>query len=143
MPPGHPTATLKGMRVLLVALLAIGVAFAIYYHSMRKIATIDQGTAPTQAINLTAVRMDLLEIAQAERTFVTLNSHCASMDELVSSHSLRFERAEREGYRYTVACSGSDADFTITAQHAAAPEGSPVRYPSLAIDRGMEVREVN
>src|SRR5215468_5532753 len=105
------------MRALIGTLVVIGVAFLLYHHSMKKMATTDQATAPTQAINLTAVRMDLLEIAQAERTFVTLNSHCATMDELVSSHSLRFERAEREGYTYSVACSGSDPDFTVTARH--------------------------
>lgn len=50
-------------------------------------------------------------------------------------------RTERDGYSYTVDCSG--ADFTVTARHAPAPAGSHFRYPILAIDQSMNVREVN
>jgi hypothetical protein len=71
-----------------------------------------------------------------------LNDHCASLDELISSHSLTMERPERDGYSYTIQCSGT-ADFTAIARHAPAPEGSPIRYPTLAIDHTMQVREVN
>jgi hypothetical protein len=130
------------VRALAAILVAVGLGFAVYHYSLKKIPTTDEGTAPTQAINLTAVRMDLLQIAQAERTFATLNSHCATMDELLSSHSLSMQRPEREGYTYTVACSGSDADFTVTARHSPAPQGSPIRYPTLAVDQSMEIREL-
>src|SRR5215469_2439463 len=106
---------------LLLALAAAGLGAYFYFKQMPKT---DEGTAPTQAINLTGVRMDLLQIAQAERTYAAMNSHCATMDELISSRSLNMQRLEREGYTYTVACSGSDADFTVTARHSPAPEGS-------------------
>jgi len=103
--------------------------------------TTDEGTAPTQAISLTGVRSDLLQIAQAERGYIATNGHCASLDELISSNSLSMTRTVRDGYSYMVECSGGD--FTATARHAPAPDGSPIRYPALAIDAGIQVRELN
>ena len=101
----------------------------------------DAGTAPTQTISLTGVRADLLQIAQAERMYIAQNGHCATLDELTSSNSLGMARSERDGYSYSIECSGGD--FSVTARHAAAAAGSPIRYPTHAIDQAMEVREVN
>ena len=129
------------MRALAALLVFVGIAFGIYQYSLKKIPTSDPGTASTQAISLTGVRGDLLQIAQAERSFTALNDHCASMGELISSNSITMRRPERDGYSYTVQCSGTD--FTATARHAPAPKGSPIRYPTLAIDQTMQVRELN
>ena len=129
------------MRALMGLVIAAAIVLAVYYGYLKKMPATDQGTTPTQAISLTGVRMDLLQIAQAERAYAALNSRCASLDELLSSHSLSMERPERDGYSYTVECSG--ADFTATARHAAAPEGSPIRYPALAVDQTLQVHEVN
>jgi hypothetical protein len=101
----------------------------------------DEGTAPTQAISLTGVRGDLLQIAQAERGYIAQNGHCTPLGELISSNSLAMSRLERDGYTYSVECSGGD--FSVTARHAPAAAGSPIRYPTLAIDQNMSVREVN
>lgn len=101
----------------------------------------DEGTAPTQAISLTGVRSDLLQIAQAERAHIALNGHCASLDELISSSSLSVPRIGRDGYTYSVECSG--AEFTATARHLPAPAGSAIRYPNLAVDTSMQVSETN
>src|SRR3981189_2460906 len=129
------------MRALAGVLLAAAILFGIYHFYLKKMPTTDEGTAPTQAISLTGVRSDLLQIAQAERGYVATNGHCASLDELVSSNSLSMSRNERDGYFYSVECSGGD--FTATARHSPAPAGSPIRYPNLAIDATMQVREVN
>ncbi len=128
------------MRVLAAMLVFVGVAFGIYQYALKKMPTPDPGTAPTQAISLTGVRGDLLQIAQAERGFTALNDHCASLDELISSNSITMQRPERDGYSYAVQCSGGD--FTVTARHPSAPDGSPIRYPTLAIDQTMQVREL-
>lgn len=119
--------------LLVVAILAI----CIYFY-FKKMPITDPGTAPTQAISLTGVRTDLLQIAQAERTSVATNGHCSSLDDLLSSGSLTMARAERDGYTYQVSCSG--AEFQVTAQHPPAPEGSPIRYPTLSIDSNMEIK---
>ena len=101
----------------------------------------DEGTAATQAITLTGVRADLLQIAQAERVNIATNGQCTSLDELISSSSLSITRTERDGYSYTVECSG--ASFTATARHLPAPAGSPIRYPNLTVDSSLEVHEID
>lgn len=129
------------MRALAVILVAAAFLFGVYHFYMKKMPTTDEGTAPTQAISLTGVRSDLLQIAQAERGYIALNSRCASLDELISSNSLSVPRTARDGYTYSVECSGGD--FAVSARHLPAPEDSPIRYPNLAIDTSMQIREIN
>ena len=121
-------------------LVFVGLAFAVYYFYLKKMPTTDEGTAATQAISLTGVRSDLLQIAQAERGNIALNSKCLSLDELISSGALAVSRKERDGYTYQVNCSGSD--FQVVAEHPAALAGSGIRYPKLAIDGTMQIQEV-
>jgi hypothetical protein len=128
------------MRSILGLVVAAALFFVIYRVYLKQMPTTDSGTAPTQAISLVGIRSDLLQIAQAERGYIASNGHCASLDELVSSNNLNMGRAERDGYTYTIECSGGD--FTATARHAPAPAGSPIRYPNLAIDSTMDVHEV-
>ncbi len=129
------------MRALGMLLVAAGLLFGVYEYYLKKMPTSDPGTTSTQAISLTGVRADLLQIAQAERSYIALNGHCASLDELISSNSLAMARSQRDGYSYTVDCSGGD--FTVVARHPPAPVGSPIRYPALTIDQTMQVHEVN
>jgi hypothetical protein len=129
------------MKALAALLVFAGVAFGIYEYSLKKMPTTDPGTAPTQAISLTGVRADLLQIAQAERSFQALNDHCATIDELISSNSITMRQPERDGYAYTLEC-GSAGNFSATARHAPAPANSPIRYPTLSIDQSMQVTEI-
>lgn len=129
------------MRALAVVLVAAAILFGVYHFYLKKMPVTDEGTAPTQAISLTGVRMDLLQIAQAERNYISLNGHCVSLDELLSSNTLTMSRRERDGYSYSLECSGFE--FAATARHAPAPPGSPIRYPTVAIDQAMQVHEVN
>lgn len=129
------------MRSFVGLLVGAALLLVVYHFSLKRLPTTDEGTAATQAISLTGVRTDLLQIAQAERGYVAMNGHCASLDELISSHSLSMTRTERDGYSYTVECSGGD--FTASARHLPAPAGSPIRYPNLAIDSSMQVREID
>jgi len=129
------------MRALVAVLVGCAVLFAVYHYSFKKMPATDEGTAPTQAISLTGVRADLLQIAQSERGYIAQNGRCASLAELSSSNSLSLARPERDGYSYSIEC--SNGDFTVTARHAAAAPNSPIRYPTLAIDQNMSVREVN
>lgn len=129
------------MRVLIGLLVTAALTLGVYYFFLRKMPTSDEGTAATQAISLTGVRSDLLQIAQAERGYIALNGHCASLDELISSNSLTMSRLERDGYSYASECSGGD--FSVTARHAPALAGSGIRYPTLSIDQTMQIREVN
>jgi hypothetical protein len=129
------------MRSLVGLLVGAALIFVVYHFYLKSMPTTDSGTAPTQAISLTGVRSDLLQIAQAERGYIAMNGHCASFDELISSNSLSMARAERDGYSYTVECSGGE--FSAAARHLPAPAGSPIRYPNFAIDATMRVREID
>lgn len=121
-------------------LVAVGIGWAIYQYYLKQMPTSDPGTAATQAINLTGVRSDLLQIAQAERSTFALNGKCASLEELISTNAMRMDRTGRGGYTYTINCSGMD--FQVVAEHPPAPEGSGIRYPKLGIDTTMQVREI-
>jgi hypothetical protein len=129
---------MKGFVGLLMALLIAG---GIWYFYTKQMPTTDPGTAPTQAINLTGVRMDLMQMAQAERSYIASNGHCGSLNDLSSSGTVNLSRTERDGYSYEVKC-GDGADFSIVAHHAPAPPDSPIRYPILAVDQNMQVGEV-
>jgi len=128
------------MRALAAVLVAAIILFGVYEVYLKNMPPTDQGTAPTQAISLTGVRSDLLQIAQAERGEIALNSKCVSLEELISSRALTMNRKERDGYTYEVNC--SESDFQVVAGHTAAPEGSGLRYPKLVIDSTMQVREI-
>jgi hypothetical protein len=138
---GHDLRKNGIMRPLVGLIVAAGVLFGIYQYYLRQLPVTDSGTSPTQAISLTGVRSDLLQIAQAERSNIAVNSNCVSLDTLISSGALSMARRERDGYAYQVNCSGSD--FQVVAQHAPAPGGSPIRYPTLAIDSNMQIGETS
>jgi len=129
---------MKGFVGLLVALLVAG---GIWYFYTKQMPTTDAGTAPTQAINLTGVRMDLMQMAQAERSYIASNGHCGPLNDLSSSGTMNLSRTERDGYSYQVQC-GDGADFSIIARHAPAPPDSGIRYPNLAIDQNLQVGEL-
>jgi len=129
------------MRALVAILVAAALVFGIYHFYFKKMPTTDEGTAPTQAISLIGVREDLILIAHAENSYIAQNGHCTSLDELISSGALAMSHPDRDGYTYSIQCSGNE--FTVTGRHAAAAAGSPIRYPNFAIDQNMETREVN
>ena len=129
------------MRSLVGVLVGAALLFVVYHFYLKSMPTTDEGTATTQAISLTGVRSDLLQIAQAEGGYIATNGHCASLAELVSSNNLSMTRTERDGYSYTIECSGGD--FSASARHLPAPAGSPIRYPNVAIDSSMQVHEID
>jgi hypothetical protein len=132
------TRLMRALALVLVAALIVG---GIYFFYVKKMPTSDSGTAPTQAISLTGVRMDLTQIAQAERTYFASNGHCVNLDDLSSSGLLNLAKTERDGYTYRISC-GEGAEFTVTARHAPAPPDSPIRYPTLTMDQNMRVGEI-
>jgi len=128
------------MRALAMVLVVAAILYGVYEVYLKKMQTTDVGTAPTQAITLTGVRSDLLQIARAERSYMVLNGKCGSLDELVSSAGMSMSRKERGGYTYQINCSGSD--FQVVAEHPPAAEGSGIRYPKLAVDASMQLQEI-
>jgi hypothetical protein len=128
------------MKIFVSLLVTVGFLWGVYLLYVRKIPTAAEGTVSTQAASITGVRMDLLQIAKAEHNSISVDGHCMTMEELLASGSMSMSRPERDGYSYSVECSGND--FTATAHHAAAPAGSAFRYPSMVIDQSLQVREL-
>ena len=131
----------RNMKALALLLVGAAILFGAYELYLKKMPVTDQGTAATQAISLTGVRNDLLQIAEAERGYIALNGNCVSLSELTTSGTLTVEKSGREGYSYDVECL-SGADFQVTARHAPAPAGSSIRYPNFAIDQTMQISEI-
>jgi hypothetical protein len=129
------------MRSLAGLLVFVAVSFRVYEVYVKRMPVTDKGTTPTQAIDLVGVRTDLLQIAQAERAYLAINGECVNIEELATSNTLTIIKTERDGYFFSVACSGQD--FTVTAKHAPAAPNSSIRYPVLAIDQNMEIAEVH
>src|SRR5258708_12971818 len=124
------------MKILVSLLVTTGFLFGIYILYLKRIPTVAEGTVATQAISLTGVKMDLLQIAKAERSSIGVSGHCMTMDELLASGSMSLSRPERDGYSYSVECSGND--FTVTARHAPAPPGAAFRYPNIMIYQSLQ-----
>jgi hypothetical protein len=129
------------MRFLMGVLVGAAFLFVVYHFGLLRMPVSDEGTAATQAVSLTGVRMDLLQIADAEHGYIALNGECVSLSKLISSQSISMTRTERDGYAYEIECSGNG--FTATAHHRPAPAGSSIRYPNFSIDASLELREID
>ncbi len=129
------------MRFLLGVLVGAVLLFVVYHYHLLRMPSTDEGTAATQAINLTGVRMDLLEIADAEHAYMAINGQCVSLRKLISTESISMTRTGRDGYSYEIECSGNG--FTATGRHRPAPAGSPIRYPNFSIDSSLELHEID
>ena len=125
------------MRILGVLSVAATLGFGLYFMYFQRKVIPDSGR-PREQITLTGVKGDLMQIGQAERIYVAQNAKCILLDELVSSGSLAMSRTERDGYAYSVECSGTD--FTVTAKHPEPPNGG-ARYPTLTLDSRMEIAQ--
>lgn len=127
------------MRSLIALLLALAIAFGIYYFYLKRVQPAGPGNAPTQAISVTGVENDLLAIAQAERVYFTEHGAYGSLDELTASGALTLPRAGRQGYNYSVETTATG--FTVTARHSG--NAPAVRYPTIIVDETLQIRRVD
>lgn len=134
---------MRGMRSalasVLVTLLIVGGGVYLY---MRQMQPKGSGGSPTAAISTVAVQTDILAIAQAERGYFALNNSYASLDELISSGSLKLPRPAPLGYTYSIET--SPKDFTVTARYTGRPNDKPgTRFPTYVVDQRMQIRQVD
>ncbi len=120
------------MKGIIALVISLAIAFGIYYLYFRQVQTTGGGNNPTQAINTTGVKNDLLAIAQAERMYFSQNGSYATLDTLIESGALTASKRERAGYTYSVEVSSSG--FTVTARSSRAID------PAFAIDQTMQIR---
>ncbi len=92
---------------------------------------------PRQQIDLTGVKKDLLNMAQAERLYAASNGTYGSIEQLKADGSLIGAEGERRGYQYEASFEGAGR-FRIVAR----PLGDDKKdWPTLVIDESMEIRE--
>jgi hypothetical protein len=124
------------MRSVVSLLLAAAIVLVTYKLYLSKtVSGIGGNAGPTQTIDVTGVKMDLLSIAQAERMYQAEHSSYASMDELVSSGALSMRKDGRDGYTYGVETSVDG--FRVTAHCPA------VKFPGCSnflVDQTMSVQ---
>jgi len=75
LPPVAPRQN-YGMRFLIGVLVGAALLFGVYHFGLLRLPASDDNTAATQAVSLTGVRMDLLEIADAEHGYIAINGEC-------------------------------------------------------------------
>jgi hypothetical protein len=122
---------------LLGVLIVAGVGLFIFRaeFSGKSGAAATMGTNnPRAVVDVTGVEADLTALAQAERGFLALNGHYATLEELESSGSVQEGRTKgRFGYTYSV--ESSEHSFTITANYS----GPVTGMPTLWIDETMQI----
>ena len=119
-----------GMLGVLIA-LAIG---AYLYTQQAKSVSKEAGN-PRATIDLVGVKMDLNNLAQAERRYNAREGHYASMDQLRSGGDIGMASDHRGPYRYSA--STSDNGFAITANYSG--PANPDAPQSLSIDENMQI----
>ena len=125
------------MRILGILSVAATLGFGLFYLYLQN-RSLPASGRPKEQITLTGVKSDLMQIGQGERMYVTKNGNCTTLEQLISSGSITMTRTERDGYAYTIDCSGTD--FTVTARHPEPPDGG-ARYPTLRLDSKMEISQ--
>ncbi len=115
--------------------LVIALAIGAYIYSRQARSLSPAGTANVRAtVDLTGVRRDLLNIANAERRHFATEAKYVSFDDLLTTGELSAAAKTRGPYTY-------DVDFTETTFHATAtcagdpPPGLP---RILSVDDKME-----
>lgn len=130
------------MSKFLSLLIALGVVFAVVFFYSKKMAPGGSAHSPAESISTTAIKADLLSVAQAERLYFAQNGRYASLTELISSGALSLPRTGRDGYTYSLEI--TDAGFRVTARYGPADGGSStLRRPALVIDQSMQIREAD
>jgi hypothetical protein len=94
--------------LLVVACIAV-VAYKVWFSQMKS----EGAGTPAQTIDVVGVKMDLLAIAQGERTYQAEHGAYVPLDQLVSSGAINMTRSGRDGFTYDVEV--SDSGFQAVA----------------------------
>jgi hypothetical protein len=114
----------------------IVLAVGSYLYIQQAKSTSQQAGNPRTAIDITGVKMDLLNMAQAERGFCARENHYASLDDLHASGDLTVLKDHRGPYTYSA--SFTDNGFRITATYSGPPNSQAPA--SLSVDETMQVQ---
>lgn len=114
-------------------LAAMAIGMYIYAHDAQNSSAAAGASNPKTAVDITAVRMDLMTIAQAERGYFASEGKYASLDELISSRSMSVAR-QRKPYVYSVDAGSNNFRVTATRDGDDA-SGAPAQ---MSVDENMQ-----
>ena len=125
---------MKATAGFLGIVLALGAALYVYNAQLTGPAG---GTAsPGEQIDVTSIRMALLEIGQAERTYVAAHGTYGTFDQLRAGGAPALG-TERRGYAFDLELNGSQS-FRATARPT---DSTQQGWPTLSIDASMQIAE--
>jgi hypothetical protein len=114
----------------IVILIVVAIGGYVYVGQMHTLTP--KGSSPNAAIAVTAVRNDLISIANAERRFFATNGKYATIDDLRLNDDISV--AGRAEYAYTAEI--SDTDFEIIANYSGTDRNTPKR---IRINGAMQI----
>ena len=115
--------------------LLIAVAIGAYIYTKQAKSALPEGvSSPKSAIDMVAVKNDLLAIAQAERRYQTTQSKYGSLAELRENGDTNVQDS-RGPYSYSVET--SESGFVAKATYAGPDPAMP---KVLSIDQSMQIR---
>jgi hypothetical protein len=117
----------------ITVIIAVAVGMYIYSKQATSSSAAAGANNPKAAINITAVRSDLISIASAERRYFATEGKYASFDELISSNTITVAR-QRPPYSYEVQTSGNS--FRVVATRSG--DDSSGTPSQLTVDENME-----
>jgi hypothetical protein len=126
---------MKAAAGFLSIVLAMGAA--LYLYNAQLTSAGGGATAPPQEqIDVTGIRMALLEIAQAQRTYVTAHGAYGTLEQLRAGGAPALG-VDRRGYAFQLDLDGSQS-FKATATPT---DPNKQGWPTLTIDASMQVAE--
>ena len=122
---------MKAISGILGLVLALAIVYFVYTMQFSK----EGGNPPPkQQIDLTAVRSDLLSLAQAERRYFAINGTYATLEQLQQTGTIHFQGTGRRGYTYAIETSGAE-HFRITARPS---DPTRLEWQTISIDETMQ-----
>jgi len=126
---------MKAATGFLGIVLAMGAALYLYNAQLTS-ATGGATAPPQEQIDVTGIRMALLEIAQAERIYVTAHGAYGTLEQLRAEGAPALG-TDRRGYVFQLDINGSQS-FKATATPT---DANKQGWPTLTIDASMQVAE--
>jgi hypothetical protein len=115
--------------------LALGAALYIYNAQLTRGGSTSTAS-PQEQIDVTGIRMALLEIAQAQRTYVAAHGTYGTFEQLRAEGAPALG-TDRRGYTFQLELHGSQG-FKATATPT---DSNKQSWPTLSIDASMQIAE--
>ena len=115
---------------LIAVIVVVGIGGYVYTKQMQRVTAV--GSVPTTTIDVTAVRNDLLALANAERQYWASNAKYVSLEELHANGGTTIP--VRPNYSYST--QATESSFKIVAVYSGPDPKAPKR---MAIDETMSI----